>query len=249
MLDEMQKASNLQEAEKMKAEGNEHFKAKRYQKAAVLYKKATKLNPELHTAHSNLAASFLALDKYSAALDAATRCLELVPDFTKAQYRRGQALLSLERFDEAAEQFHQMLQQEDNADARKHLHRAAKLSVDKHKKEGTEAPEVVIVAAAEWAEIVAQQKVEKQAASEAKEEAKRAEREREREKTRDHCLVGAQYNDDNREKVIQNALVFLTNPAAANFTPEMKLQFLTSKGLTKEDAQEAIARAEIEGPP
>jgi tetratricopeptide (TPR) repeat protein len=86
----------------------------------------------------------LAVNKFSQALDAAEACLALCPEFTKAAYRRGQALLSLERFDDAAECFGQLLVQDPgNGEARKQLHQAAKMSAAQHKDGGTQPPEIV----------------------------------------------------------------------------------------------------------
>ena len=56
--------------------------------------------------------------------------------------------------------------------------------------------------------------------------------------------MGAQYNDDNQEKAINNALQFLCHPMMQNSPDEMKLQFLMSKGFDEADAKVALIRAQ-----
>ena len=74
----------VDDALRLKDEGNQFFKDKEYLKAAASYKKATRMDPTFYTAFSNLSAAFLQLNKFSQALEAADACLALQPKFAKA---------------------------------------------------------------------------------------------------------------------------------------------------------------------
>jgi len=227
----------------LKDEGNKFFKDKNYLKAAAAYKKATAKDPTLHTAYSNLSAALLQLNKFTQALEAAEACLRLQPDFTKAAFRKGQALLSLERPDEAAVLFGKLFGEDAAcAEAKRQLHVAAKQSSARHKEAGTTPPEIVAVVMRERGEEAAAKKADQKEVSAAKDEEKRLAREADFQKTRDHFLVKHQVEEGNREGAIQNCMKFLSHPMMQQAPDEMKVQFLSSKGFSEEDAKEAIGR-------
>merc|ERR1711939_322845 len=93
------------EALKLKDEGNTLFKSGNHMKAAGLYAKATKKDPNNHVLFSNLAAALLAPQvwKYKQALTAADQAIALNPEFHKSHFRRGVALTGLQREEEAIE--------------------------------------------------------------------------------------------------------------------------------------------------
>merc|ERR1719326_1912119 len=89
-----------------KEQGNAHFKAKEYLKAAASYTKAIKAEPENHVFFSNRSQAFLKLSKVTKALEDADKCIALAPEFVKGYHRKASALHAMpekERHDEAAE--------------------------------------------------------------------------------------------------------------------------------------------------
>ena len=91
---------------KMKEEGNALFKKGETLKAAGIYAKATKVDPSNHVLFSNLAAALLGTGhKFKQALKACDEAIALNPEFPKSHFRRGQALMGLEREEEAIAAF------------------------------------------------------------------------------------------------------------------------------------------------
>eukprot|EP01124_Arcella_intermedia_P008971 TRINITY_DN15766_c0_g1_i3.p1 TRINITY_DN15766_c0_g1~~TRINITY_DN15766_c0_g1_i3.p1 ORF type:complete len:922 (-),score=214.55 TRINITY_DN15766_c0_g1_i3:938-3703(-) len=86
-----------------KNKGNEYFFSKNYKDAIISYTNALEHDPSNHTIYSNRAAAYMHLDQYQLALKDAEKCLNLVPEFVKAHFRRGKALLGLELFSEAVD--------------------------------------------------------------------------------------------------------------------------------------------------
>jgi len=89
-----------------KDEGNTHFKAGEYLKAAASYTKAIKAEPDNHVYYSNRSNAFLKLSKVAKALEDADKCIALAPQFVKGYHRKASALHAMpekERHDEAIE--------------------------------------------------------------------------------------------------------------------------------------------------
>ena len=78
-----------------KEQGNTHFKAKEYLKAAASYTKAIKAEPENHVFFSNRSQAFLKLSKVTKALEDADKCIALAPTFVKGYHRKASALHAL----------------------------------------------------------------------------------------------------------------------------------------------------------
>ena len=78
--------------EEAKEQGNAHFKAKEYLKAAASYTRAIKAEPENHVFFSNRSQAFLKLSKVSKALEDADKCIALAPAFVKGYHRKASAL-------------------------------------------------------------------------------------------------------------------------------------------------------------
>jgi tetratricopeptide (TPR) repeat protein len=95
---------NVKEFERLKALGNEMFKAKNYEDAKLYYTKAIEAKEEA-VAYSNRAACDLNLKQYYHALYDCNRALELDPKFCKAYYRRAIALRELSRYKLARDDF------------------------------------------------------------------------------------------------------------------------------------------------
>lgn len=87
--------------EELKTQGNKHFTAREYAKAADLYSQAIEVNSSVAVYWSNRAACQLQLEAYGAAVSDATQAIELDNDCIKAYYRRACALVSLGKNREA----------------------------------------------------------------------------------------------------------------------------------------------------
>ena len=86
-----------------KDEGNVHFKAQEFLKAAASYTKAIKAEPDNHVFYSNRSQAFLKLSKVNKALEDAEKCISLNPSFVKGYHRKASALHAGERTDDAVE--------------------------------------------------------------------------------------------------------------------------------------------------
>lgn len=80
-----------EDEEEIKRQGNEEFKAGQYAKAKELYDKALGMRPDWPAALANRAACEIWLEEHGAAVEDATKALELDPTYVKARYRRASA--------------------------------------------------------------------------------------------------------------------------------------------------------------
>ncbi|CAK9007459.1 Small glutamine-rich tetratricopeptide repeat-containing protein 2, partial [Durusdinium trenchii] len=90
--------------DKLKAEGNEHLKANRFEDAVVSYTNAIKAAPTGASAHiyySNRAAAYMHMKNFEACLDDCTVAQTLKPDYVKAHARAASANLQLGREEDA----------------------------------------------------------------------------------------------------------------------------------------------------
>jgi len=85
--------------------GNEQFGLKDYQQAAVHYTDALSLKDDNAPIYANRAMCWLKLAQAEKALADCDKCLELDPKYVKAHFRRGVALLELDRFVDACKAF------------------------------------------------------------------------------------------------------------------------------------------------
>ncbi|CAI5729530.1 unnamed protein product [Peronospora destructor] len=88
-------------AAEWKAKGNAALSSGNAQEAVDCYTKAIALVPNDHVFYSNRSAAFLSLDDALHALEDAELCIKTKPDWPKAYSRKGAALHSLKRYDEA----------------------------------------------------------------------------------------------------------------------------------------------------
>ncbi len=82
--------------------GNQHFQRKEWQEARDSYTKAIASHPKDATFYANRSACLIQLGDAQAALSDGTLAVGLKPDWTKAYYRKAVALLTLERYHDAA---------------------------------------------------------------------------------------------------------------------------------------------------
>jgi len=85
--------------------GNEQFKIKEYQQAAVHYTESLEAYPDNPAVLCNRSMCWLKLANHKKALADSDACLKLDPNYTKAHFRRGVALLEQDKFVEACKAF------------------------------------------------------------------------------------------------------------------------------------------------
>ncbi|KAJ8954660.1 hypothetical protein NQ314_007060 [Rhamnusium bicolor] len=97
--------NEIEEAQKLKEEGNEAFKNNDWDQAIRLYTKAINLTTsetrDVSVYYKNRAAAYLKLENYEAALEDCDKSLQISPLDPKALFRRCQALEGLKRYEEA----------------------------------------------------------------------------------------------------------------------------------------------------
>lgn len=97
--------SNKEEADQLKAQGNEQLKAGNLAKAIELYSDAIALDPTNKAYFSNRSAAYAHTKDYSSALVDGMKCTELDPNWAKGYSRKGAALEGLERWEEAKQTY------------------------------------------------------------------------------------------------------------------------------------------------
>jgi stress-induced-phosphoprotein 1 len=124
-----------------KAKGNAFFLKKQYPEAIEWYSKAIKADPKDSTFYSNRCAAYMGLDKFKEALGDADMCIKLQPGWVKGWYRKGAALMSLSRYEEAAMAFRKGVELEPNNDDLKQkledAERQAKYAPKRFKEDGS----------------------------------------------------------------------------------------------------------------
>jgi tetratricopeptide (TPR) repeat protein len=128
---------DLEEAEKMKLQGNAHMQRKEYREAADAYTAALKLSPsgpQSHVYFSNRAASYLSMKMFHEAVMDSERSLLLKPDYGKAHARLGLAHFLLGNYRQAVEAYTVSLKYDpDNKSSRSYLEKASRRLARKDK--------------------------------------------------------------------------------------------------------------------
>merc|ERR1719498_647279 len=93
----------VSQAECMKSQGNAYFTFGCYSQATIMYSDAIELQPHNHVLYCNRAMAYLKQDMADLALEDAERSLEIESsiDNIKAYWRKSQALLDMDRYEEA----------------------------------------------------------------------------------------------------------------------------------------------------
>ncbi|KAF1350208.1 hypothetical protein BDV97DRAFT_295789 [Delphinella strobiligena] len=78
-------------ADQLKAEGNALFSAKDFTGAAEKFSAAIEIDPSNHVLYSNRSGAYASLKNFELALQDATKCTEIKPDWSKGWSRRGAA--------------------------------------------------------------------------------------------------------------------------------------------------------------
>ncbi|SJL04759.1 uncharacterized protein ARMOST_08129 [Armillaria ostoyae] len=105
-------AQRREEAEKIKNQGNDLFKAQKYAEAAQKYCQALDVGGAKAVIMCNLAAAFLKLEFFDLAEEVANQALLRDPAMQKARYRRGMARKGLHRYRGALIDFESILRSE-----------------------------------------------------------------------------------------------------------------------------------------
>eukprot|EP00127_Corallochytrium_limacisporum_P005686 Clim_evm65s210 gene=Clim_evmTU65s210 len=92
-------------AEELKAQGNDAFKAKHFDEAIRLYGEAIETNPNVPAYYANRAFAYIKEEFYGAALEDASKAIEIDSSFVKAYYRRATANMALCKFKESLKDF------------------------------------------------------------------------------------------------------------------------------------------------
>ncbi|KAF3932735.1 hypothetical protein ABW19_dt0204964 [Dactylella cylindrospora] len=79
-------------ADQLKAQGNAAFAAKDFNKAIDFFSQAIEIDPTNHVLFSNRSGSYASLKNFNRALEDATKCTEIKPDWSKGWSRKGAAL-------------------------------------------------------------------------------------------------------------------------------------------------------------
>ncbi|XP_012470772.1 serine/threonine-protein phosphatase 5 isoform X2 [Gossypium raimondii] len=101
-------SSNVSQAEEIKVQANEAFKANKYGQAIDLYTQAIELNSQNAVYWANRAFAHTKLEEYGSAIQDATKAIEVDPKYSKGYYRRGAAYLAMGKFKEALKDFQQV---------------------------------------------------------------------------------------------------------------------------------------------
>lgn len=101
--------NNSDDYEALKNEGNDLFKAKKFDEAIVRYTRAIEAKGDEAIPYSNRAICFTNLGQYFEAIEDCDRAIEVDPTFVKAYYRRALAKKELFRYDKACEDFEKVL--------------------------------------------------------------------------------------------------------------------------------------------
>lgn len=100
---------SVAEAVKLKDEGNEHFKAHRFDEAIACYTKAIEVDPKNAVFYSNRAQVHIKLENYGLAIIDCDEALKVDPNFTKAYYRKGVAQMAILKYKDAQANFKTIL--------------------------------------------------------------------------------------------------------------------------------------------
>uniref|UniRef100_A0A914DGZ3 Tetratricopeptide repeat protein n=1 Tax=Acrobeloides nanus TaxID=290746 RepID=A0A914DGZ3_9BILA len=111
--------------EELKLQGNECYKKGNYEEALKYYSRALKYQPTSPIIHLNCAATFLALERYYEAYQAAKSALDNGADLQKALFRLGKAAYGMRDWQKSSQHFIDLIKQFPNCnDAKKELTRA-----------------------------------------------------------------------------------------------------------------------------
>jgi len=92
-------------AEKFKNEGNAAFQKKDFGKAIENYTYAIECEPNNHTYYTNRATAYAAMKNWEKSLKDAQKSVDINREWVKGHFRKGIALMELQRFEDASKAF------------------------------------------------------------------------------------------------------------------------------------------------
>ncbi|PWZ20687.1 hypothetical protein Zm00014a_008353 [Zea mays] len=98
---EEQERLDQEAANQCREEGNEFFRQKKYNEAAIQYTRAIKMNPKDPRAFSNRAQCHIHLGAFPQGLEDAEKCIELDPTFLKGYVRKAKVQFLMESYENA----------------------------------------------------------------------------------------------------------------------------------------------------
>ncbi|XP_030322667.1 small glutamine-rich tetratricopeptide repeat-containing protein beta isoform X2 [Calypte anna] len=100
---------DIEKADQLKDEGNNHMKEENYDAAVDCYTRAIELDPNNAVYYCNRAAAQSKLNKYSEAIKDCKRAIAIDPKYSKAYGRMGLALTSVNKYEEAVTSYQKAL--------------------------------------------------------------------------------------------------------------------------------------------
>ncbi|NXU71738.1 SGTB protein, partial [Oreotrochilus melanogaster] len=100
---------DVEKADQLKDEGNNHMKEENYDAAVDCYTRAIELDPNNAVYYCNRAAAQSKLNKYSEAIKDCKRAIAIDPKYSKAYGRMGLALTSVNKYEEAVTSYQKAL--------------------------------------------------------------------------------------------------------------------------------------------
>ncbi|NXV76603.1 SGTB protein, partial [Atlantisia rogersi] len=100
---------NVEKADQLKDEGNNHMKEENYGAAVDCYTRAIKLDPNNAVYYCNRAAAQSKLNNYSEAIKDCEKAIAIDPKYSKAYGRMGLALTSVNKYEEAVTSYQKAL--------------------------------------------------------------------------------------------------------------------------------------------
>lgn len=88
-------------ADDWKEKGNNFLKSKNYEEALKCYSEAVNWEPNNHIHYSNRSVCFFNMQNFTKALEDATKCVNIKPDWSKGYLRKGMAEFKLDMLEEA----------------------------------------------------------------------------------------------------------------------------------------------------
>eukprot|EP01059_Diplonema_ambulator_P025740 TRINITY_DN4283_c0_g1_i1.p1 TRINITY_DN4283_c0_g1~~TRINITY_DN4283_c0_g1_i1.p1 ORF type:complete len:514 (+),score=147.03 TRINITY_DN4283_c0_g1_i1:99-1544(+) len=153
--------TEVEEAQRLKDEGNKFFKEQKYAQAIAFYSKAIELDPQ-PAILCNRAFALLKTDCAGAAIEDATRSIELDPTFAKAYYRRATGYVMLGKWKDANKDYKRVTQMRPGdadaakkyAECNKEVKRQAFLLAIKTEEKGLLCEKYAENGESDWREIV-----------------------------------------------------------------------------------------------
>lgn len=124
-----------QQAQEYKEKGNKLFAEEKFSESIQWYNKAIAADPSDHVLFSNRSAAHLGAKEFEKALESAEQCIKINRKWPKGYFRKGLALMSLNRFTDAINTFKEGLTHDPkNVDLQTKIQEATKVAASHKEK-------------------------------------------------------------------------------------------------------------------